>query len=81
MDMTEQEKALMQRHGVYWKGLLDKGTAVAFGPVLDPKGSWGLGLVQVPSEEEARALTAVDPLIQARAGFSWEIIPMLTLVF
>jgi len=38
MDMTESERKVMQDHVVYWTGLRDKGTAIVFGPVLDPKG-------------------------------------------
>ena len=38
-DMMEAERKVMQEHVVYWKGLADRGVAVVFGPVLDPKGS------------------------------------------
>jgi hypothetical protein len=36
--MTETERKVMQEHALYWKDLTDKRIAVAFGPVLDPKG-------------------------------------------
>lgn len=41
-DMTEAEIKAMEEHAVYWKGLTDRGIAIAFGLVLDPKGPWGL---------------------------------------
>jgi len=45
MDMTDAEKAIMQQHVVYWSKLLEKGTAIAYGPVLDPKGPYGVGII------------------------------------
>ena len=42
-DMTEAEKKVMIEHVAYWTGLMEKGVAVVFGPVLDPKGAWGTG--------------------------------------
>ena len=42
-DMTAAEAALMQEHASYWMGLVQDGTAVAFGPVFDAEGAWGLG--------------------------------------
>jgi len=38
-DMTEVERKIRQEHIVYWK---DRRIALIFGPVLDPKGIWGL---------------------------------------
>jgi hypothetical protein len=38
MDMTDAERAVMGEHAAYWHGLLDRRTAVVFGPVLDPAG-------------------------------------------
>jgi hypothetical protein len=36
MDMNENEKDIMQRHVVYCTELLEKGIAIAYGPVHDP---------------------------------------------
>ena len=46
-DMNEQERAVMLEHVAYWKGHANRGVAVVFGPVLDPKGTWGVGIVEV----------------------------------
>ncbi|MEI9983760.1 MAG: YciI family protein [Aliidongia sp.] len=54
------------------------GKLVVFGPVGDPKGVWGLGVVRSADEGEARALADADPVIQADRGFSYEILPMLS---
>ncbi len=70
----------MKQHGAYWEGKLAEGVAIAFGPVLDPSGAWGLGLIRVADEAAAVAYTAEDPVILARRGFRYEILPMLALV-
>ncbi len=75
-DMTPEEFALMQEHVTYWSGLTAKRTAIAFGPVADPKGAWGLGLVEVANEGEARGITENDPVMKAGAGFSFDVYPM-----
>ena len=41
MDMTESERKVMGKHVTYWTALRDKGLAIVFGPVLDPKGVLG----------------------------------------
>jgi uncharacterized protein YciI len=75
-DMTEDEKQLMQRHIAYWMELIAARTAVVFGPVLDPKGPWGMGILEVTSEAEAQRLIDQDPVMQAGIGFTIEIAPM-----
>ena len=61
MDMNENEKDIMQKHVVYWAELLEKGIAIAYGPVLDPQGAFGVGVLCVDSEEEFQQLIADDP--------------------
>jgi len=61
MDMTDPEKAIMQQHVVYWSKLLEKGTAIAYGPVLDPKGSYGVGIICVNTDDELQQLIVNDP--------------------
>ncbi|MBI5544737.1 MAG: hypothetical protein HY901_12675 [Deltaproteobacteria bacterium] len=80
-DMTPAEAATMREHVVYWRGLLQAGTAIVFGPVADPKGAWGVGIVRAADEAAVRALEAGDPAIRAGAGFRYEILPMPTAVF
>jgi uncharacterized protein YciI len=54
-DMTESEAAVMKLHVNYWQNLLDRGAVVAFGPIFEPAGPWGLGIIQAEGEAEARA--------------------------
>jgi uncharacterized protein YndB with AHSA1/START domain len=80
-DMTPEERQVMQEHGGYWRDLLAQGIAVVFGPVADPKGGWGLGVVRAANEAAVRVLEKNDPVIRSGRGFSYEVLPMLTAVF
>ena len=46
-DMTPAEGILMREHVGYWAGLMKQGRVLAFGPVADPKGSYGIGIIQL----------------------------------
>lgn len=61
MDMNEQERAIMQEHMTYWNGLMKDGTALIYGPVMDPTGPYGFGIVAVDEEQEVADITANDP--------------------
>jgi uncharacterized protein YciI len=64
-DSTPAEDALMDQHFAYWKDLNDKGICIFGGPVLDPKGVYGIIIVRAATEEEANALAAGDPSVKA----------------
>ena len=78
-DMTPAERETMQKHAAYWRELLAQEKAIAFGPVADPKGVWGLGIVNVRDEQELGELLARDPALAI--GMRWEKLPMLSLVY
>ena len=78
--MTPEEAELMGQHSVYWRDLTRAGTAVAFGPVLDPAGVYGLAVLRADDEAAAQSLADADPVIRADAGFRFEIAPMMALV-
>ncbi len=80
MDMNAEEAEIMGRHVRHWKGLLDEGAAVVFGPVGDPQGPWGLGVVRAASEEKLHAMRDADPAILSNRGFRYEILPMMRAV-
>lgn len=63
--MTPHEQDAMARHGTYWHDLLDAGRVVVFGPVADPEGVWGLGVVRAGSQAEVIELGQKDPAITA----------------
>ena len=74
-DMSDAERKVMIDHVAYWTRLMEKGIAVVFGPVLDPKGAWGLAVVEAQNEEETRTIRANDPVFKAKLG-TVEIHPM-----
>ena len=74
-DMTEAEAKLMQQHAAYWKNLMARGLVIIFGPVADPKGVYGVAILEL-EEEDANGLGADDPTIKANVGFKFEVYPM-----
>jgi uncharacterized protein YciI len=75
-DMTEEEGAVMQEHFGYWAGLIEERRAVAYGPVMDPAGTYGIAVLEVDDEGAARSMAEEDPAITANAGFAFEVHPM-----
>jgi uncharacterized protein len=75
-DMTAEERGLMLAHQQYMRPYVDNGMVIAMGPVADPKGGWGLGLVEALNLAEVESLIAKDPVILADRGFFFETHPM-----
>ena len=74
MDMTEEERKIMQKHIAYWAPYLNDGTMIVFGPVMDPKGGYGIGVVAVENQEQLNQIVANDP---ANGLGSYEVYPMM----
>jgi uncharacterized protein YciI len=73
MDMTAEEKSTMQKHVTYWAPYVNDGTVIVLGPVMDPKGGYGIAVVRVDSDEHLQLLLANDP---ANGMNSYEYYPM-----
>jgi uncharacterized protein len=73
LDMTAEERAIMNRHVAYWSEKATQGIAIVFGPVMDPKGVYGIGVYQVQDEAEMHVLIEHDP---ANGLLQYEVIPM-----
>ena len=63
LDMTDEERAVMERHAAHWQPFIESGQMVIFGPVLDATGSWGLGVVEAEDEDELRTFASRDPVV------------------
>ena len=75
-DMSGEERALMQQHVVYFRGLFDQGKVLIFGPVLDPADTFGMAVLEVADLAEGESLLAQDPT--ALAGLNrFRISPMV----
>ena len=68
LDLSDEEREVMDRHAAHWQPLIDSGQMVFFGPVLDETGSWGLGIVEAEDEDELRAFAASDPVVTTGTG-------------
>ena len=63
----------MEEHVAYWSEKAVRGIAIVFGPVMDPRGVYGIGVYQVEDGAEMRALLAQDP---ANGLLQYEVLPM-----
>lgn len=79
--MTADERGIMQAHVGYWSDKVATGNALVFGPVADPKGGYGIGIISVADIPEMEALRDADPAMQSGIGFSYDILPMPRVVF
>jgi len=74
-DITPDEAALMQRHSGYRAEHFAAGSLLAYGPVFAQEGAFGIGILEVENEAEARNFGANDPSVQAGLN-RFEINPM-----
>jgi len=74
-DITDEERILMNEHSAYFQQQFDAGKLLLYGPVMAPGGAFGLGILEVADEAEARQFSEGDPSV--RAGLNrWEFHPM-----
>jgi uncharacterized protein YciI len=78
--MTAEERSAMEEHVQYWTARMVEGTALLFGPVLDPAGPWGLGIVRVEDQTALQRLQEEDPAIRAGIGLRYEALPMARVI-
>ena len=75
--MTAEEKEIMQQHINYWKAYMDRGIMLIFGPVMDPEGVYGLGIIAVDNEAQVKHLIDNDPASKINI---YEYHPMMAIV-
>ena len=63
--MTPEEQQAMAAHQEYWQQLLTDGRVVVYGPVADPEGVWGLGVLRAADRAEVLAIGESDPSVTA----------------
>jgi uncharacterized protein YciI len=61
--LTDDERAIMGRHALYWAPWLERGAMVVFGPVLTDDDSYGLAVVETEDEQALRDFAAQDPVV------------------
>lgn len=75
LDQNEEEKAVMQQHMQYWTELTHQRSSIVYGPVFEPKGVFGMAVIEVNSEEEANNIAKNDPAVSSEVC-AYELIPM-----
>lgn len=76
-DISPEERAMMADHAAYWAPLVQNGTVIVLGPVADPAGAYGLGVVRAADAAANAALLAEDPVIKSGRGFRYDTAPMM----
>jgi uncharacterized protein YciI len=74
-DITEPERQLMAEHAQYAHSQFDAGRLLIYGPVTGKDGSFGLAVLQVNDEAEARTFFEKDPSVIAGLN-TFEFYPM-----
>ena len=76
-NMTETEKPVIAAHASYLVELREKGVLALAGQVFDPKGLWGIVVVNAPDAETARQILEADPSVKSKL-FQGEVLPFRT---
>ncbi len=63
--LTPAEQQAMAAHQDYWQRLLAEGRVVVYGPVADPEGVWGVGVLRATDRAEALAIADRAPSVLA----------------
>ena len=63
--MTSDEQQAMAGHQDYWRKLLADGRVVVYGPVADPEGVWGMGVLRARDQAEVLEIGHRDPSVLA----------------
>jgi uncharacterized protein YciI len=63
--MTDEEHKTMADHLAYWEQLMAEGKVLVYGPVADPEGVWGMGVMRVADRAEVLEIGERDPSVLA----------------
>ncbi|MEJ2801104.1 uncharacterized protein YciI [Comamonas sp. BIGb0124] len=66
--LSADEQDWMKQHAAYMNRLLEQGSIVAHGPVIDENGGYGVSLYQIADEQDIAALTSQDPIVKNGVG-------------
>jgi uncharacterized protein YciI len=78
-NMTPEESKTAGEHFAYLKTLFASGKLTYAGQALDPKGLWGVIVVNAPDAQAAKELLDGDPGVKAKM-FRGEVIPFRTVL-
>jgi uncharacterized protein len=75
MDITPNEKLLMQEHARYMRQSFDAGKILIYGPVMAAGSAFGMAVFEVADKAEVRRFLENDPTVLAGLN-TFEIHPM-----
>jgi uncharacterized protein YciI len=79
--MPEHELVVIAEHVAYWADLMQRGHVLAFGPVADETGNYGVGVIRAESPEQARMIADEDPAVTSPVlSFTTTVTPMHTVM-
>jgi uncharacterized protein len=61
LDMSSDERTIMNTHVAYWSDKTEKRIAIVFGPVMDPEGVYVIGVCRTQDVAEMNELIRNDP--------------------
>jgi uncharacterized protein YciI len=64
-DMTAGERTVMMKHAAYWAEIFKTGKVLIIGPINDPKGAWGMAVLETDSLADAQQMASNDPTVIA----------------
>ena len=76
-NMTPEETKTLTQHGAYLRSLLEEGKLTFAGQAFDPKGLWGVIIINAASPEAAAEIMNNDPGVKGKV-FRGEVIPFRT---
>src|ERR1700681_2767031 len=65
-NMTDDERRIGGQHFAYLQGLLADGKLTFAGQAFDPKGFWGIAIVNATDADSARTILNSDPAIKGK---------------
>jgi uncharacterized protein len=74
-DITAEEIRLMEEHSRYFDEQFAAGMVLVFGPVMAPDGAFGMAVLEVDNEAEARKFGEADPSVKGGLN-RFEVHPM-----
>jgi uncharacterized protein YciI len=77
LNMNEEERPVIAAHVAYLTGLLNEGKLTFAGQAFDPRGLFGIIVVNAPDMDSATALMSADPALKSKI-FRGEVIPFRT---
>jgi uncharacterized protein len=74
-DITDEESTVMQKHSAYFEQQFAAGKLLLYGPVMAREGAFGIGVLEVENEAEARRFGESDPSVLSGLN-RFELCPM-----